>query len=142
MSTKKIQVEITSEILSSEICIAFVLHPTAGSVIVFEGVVRSQTQGREVIKLEYEAAESMAKKVIEDIAKDCHEKWNLIAISVMHRIGILYPLNSAVLVAVSSAHRQDGFSATQYIIDRLKAEAPIWKKEYFSDGTVWVNAHP
>lgn len=142
MNTKKIQVEITSEILNRELCTEFVADPTAGSIIVFEGVVRSQTKGKKVIKLEYEAAESMAKKVIEDIANDCLEKWDLIAISVVHRTGILFPQDSAVLIAVSSAHRQDGFSATQYLIDRLKAEAPIWKKEYFSDGTVWVNAHP
>jgi molybdopterin synthase catalytic subunit len=114
----------------------------AGAVNVFVGTVRNNAHGKKVLWLEYEAYETMAVAEIRRIIEDSSHRWPLLGWAVTHRIGTLKPGETAVAVAVSTPHRKDSFEACQYIIDTLKANAPIWKKEVFEDGEEWVSARP
>jgi molybdopterin synthase catalytic subunit len=114
----------------------------AGAVNVFIGTVRNNANGKNVTWLEYEAYETMAVNEIRKIIDDASHRWPLLGWAVSHRIGTLKPGEVSVVVAVSSPHRRESFEACQYIIDTLKAKAPIWKKEVFEDGEEWVSARP
>ena len=114
----------------------------AGALNVFIGTVRSQTSGKIVIRLEYEAYEPMAKKEIEKIMELASSKWEIKNWAISHRVGTLTIGEVAVVVAVSTSHRKESFEACQFIIDCLKQTVPIWKKEIFDDGEEWVSAHP
>lgn len=114
----------------------------AGAVNVFIGTVRNNANGKNVVWLEYEAYETMAVNEIRKIIDDASHRWPLLGWAVSHRIGTLKPGEVSVVVAVSSPHRRESFEACQYIIDTLKANAPIWKKEVFEDGEEWVSARP
>jgi len=114
----------------------------AGAVNVFVGTVRNTAHNKNVVWLEYEAYEAMAVAEIRKIIDEAAQKWGLLGWAVSHRIGTLKPGEVAVAVAVSSPHRKESFEACQFIIDNLKAKAPIWKKEVFEDGEEWVDARP
>jgi molybdopterin synthase catalytic subunit len=114
----------------------------AGAVNVFVGTVRNQTKGKEVIKLEFEAYEAMAIKEMTRIAEDAKAKWPLAKVLIMHVVGQKKPGEAVVVTGVSSAHRDASFEACRFLIDELKKTVPIWKKEFFKDNSVWVNAHP
>ncbi|RAW01041.1 molybdenum cofactor biosynthesis protein MoaE [Pseudochryseolinea flava] len=114
----------------------------AGAVNVFIGTVRNNANGKNVVWLEYEAYETMAVNEIRKIIDDASHRWPLLGWAVSHRIGTLKPGEVSVVVAVASPHRRESFEACQYIIDTLKANAPIWKKEVFEDGEEWVSARP
>jgi molybdopterin synthase catalytic subunit len=114
----------------------------AGAVNVFIGTVRSNANGKNVVWLEYEAYETMAVAEIRKIIDEASHRWPLLGWAVSHRIGTLKPGEVSVVVAVSSPHRRESFEACQFIIDTLKANAPIWKKEVFEDGEEWVSARP
>ncbi|RVU00648.1 molybdenum cofactor biosynthesis protein MoaE [Mucilaginibacter limnophilus] len=123
-------------------CIDWVMSPDAGGIDVFVGTVRNATKGKPVVRLEFEAYEPMAIKELEKITQQSFAKWPLIRVLVHHRIGILSVGEVPVVIAVSAAHRDAAFDACRYIIDTLKQTVPIWKKEIFEDGEVWVAAHP
>lgn len=123
-------------------CISRVMDEKSGGIDVFIGTVRNHTKGRAVLKLEFEAYIPMALKELQKIAKQANEKWELHHICIHHRTGTLLPGEIPVVIAVSSAHRAAAFEACRYIIDTLKETVPIWKKEFFEDGEVWVAAHP
>jgi molybdopterin synthase catalytic subunit len=115
-------------------------HPGAGAVVLFSGEVRDQNQGRAVAYLEYEANGPLAEKVIEEILSAARAKWKLHIAVARHRIGRIAIGETAVVVITASAHRGEAFDANRYIIDRIKHEAPIWKCEYYVDGTrAWGN---
>ena len=114
----------------------------AGAVNMFIGTVRNKTQSKAVLRLEYEAYESMAAKELLKLANQAAEKWPVLKIVIHHRVGILHIGDEAVVIAVSTPHRKDSFEACQYIIDTLKKTVPIWKKEVFEDGEEWVSANP
>jgi molybdopterin synthase catalytic subunit len=114
----------------------------AGAVNVFIGTVRNNANGKNVVWLEYESYETMAVTEIRKIIDDASHRWPLLGWAVSHRIGTLKPGEVSVVVAVSSPHRRESFEACQYIIDNVKAKAPIWKKEVFEDGEEWVSARP
>jgi molybdopterin synthase catalytic subunit len=114
----------------------------AGAVNVFIGTVRNSAQGKNVVWLEYEAYETMAVAEIKKIIDEASHRWPLRGWAVSHRIGTLKPGEVSVVVAISSPHRRDSFEACQFIIDTLKAKAPIWKKEVFEDGEEWISARP
>lgn len=116
--------------------------PSAGAVNVFIGTVRDNTHGKGVVGLEYEAYESMAVSEIQKIVDEASSRWPLQGWAVSHRVGILKPGEVSVVVVVSTPHRRESFEACQFIIDTLKAKAPIWKKERFQNGEEWVSAHP
>lgn len=137
-----IDIQISDQPLDNEACINFVNHPQAGGNVVFVGTVRAQTKGRKVLRLEFEAYEPMAIKEMRKIAEQVAQKWDALAISFHHRVGVLAIGEVAVLIAVSTPHRKAAFEACEYAIDTLKETVPIWKKEFFEDGEVWVAAHP
>lgn len=137
-----IEIKILNQTLDTEHCRSFVTHASAGGIVVFVGTVRDQTQGKTVHKLEFEAFESMAIKEMTKIAEAIQEKWDAIHVAIHHRVGTLDISEIAVIIAVSTPHRKAAFEACQYAIDTLKETVPIWKKEFFDDGEVWVAAHP
>ncbi len=137
-----IDIKILGEPLQIQSCINWVMAPETGGINVFIGTVRNVTKGKNVIRLEFEAYESMALSEMHKIAKDVFEKWPLQKVLIHHRIGVLQTGEVPVIIAVAAAHRDAAFTACRYIIDTLKQTVPIWKKEVFEDGEVWVAAHP
>lgn len=135
-------IQLHRETLSPEYCRQYVADPQAGAIVEFVGLVRQQTKGKTVLRLEFEAYEKMALSEMSRIAGQAIERYNAIKISIHHRIGVLQTGEIPVIVAVSAAHREAAFAACQYCIDTLKVTVPIWKKEVFEDGAVWVSAHP
>ncbi|MEM9857594.1 MAG: molybdenum cofactor biosynthesis protein MoaE [Bacteroidota bacterium] len=123
-------------------CHDFVAHRGAGGIAVFVGTVRDQTKGKNVVRLEFESYEPMAVKEMKKIAQTVKDQWQALKVSMHHRIGILGIGEIAVIIAVSTPHRKAAFEACEYAIDTLKETVPIWKKEVFEDGEVWVAAHP
>lgn len=110
-------------------------HPNAGAVVLFSGEVRNNNLGAEVEYLEYEAQENMAARMIRQIVEDARNQWKLNIAVAQHRVGKVAICESAVVVITASAHRAEAYAANRYIIDRIKHEVPIWKCEYFADGT-------
>ena len=137
-----VDIQLTDKPLSAQTCIEYVLDGGAGAVDVFIGTVRDNTQGRTVTRLEYEAYEPMAISEMQKIASQAQQKWPIQRIAIHHRTGTLHIGDAAVVVAVSTPHRADAFEACRFVIDTLKQTVPIWKKEIFEDGEVWVAAHP
>jgi molybdopterin synthase catalytic subunit len=125
--------------LSADAIADAVAHPGAGGIVVFSGVVRNETGGRPVKFLEYEAHAPMAEAQLREIGSAIHARWSGVKrVAMLHRIGRLEIGESSVLIAVSAAHRGEAFAACQYAIDTLKRTVPVWKKEHFEDGEVWV----
>lgn len=122
--------------------INFVSDERSGGLNVFIGNVRNHTQGAAVLKLEFEAYEPMAIKEMKKIAEEAIKRYDLNKISIQHRTGTLLPKETAVVIAVSSDHRDAAFRASRFCIDRLKETVPIWKKEFLENGAIWVSAHP
>lgn len=137
-----IDIQLSETALDTAKCAAFIAHPAAGGSVVFIGTVRDKTAGREVVRLEFEAYAPMAIAEMQKIAASAKEKWQALAISIHHRIGILDIGEIPVIIAVSTPHREAAFQACKYCIDTLKETVPIWKKEIFTDGSTWVAAHP
>jgi molybdopterin synthase catalytic subunit len=137
-----IDIQLSTEPLDISHCINLVQSPECGGIDVFIGTVRSQTKGKQVVQLEFEAYERMAVKEMRKIAEEAMSKWPVHKIAVHHRTGVLQIGEVPVVIAVSAAHRDAAFDACRYIIDTLKQTVPIWKKEVFEDGEVWVSAHP
>lgn len=135
-------IHLTEEPLDIASIIASVNSDQAGAVDVFIGTVRNKTQDRKVVRLEYEAYDSMAIREMEKVAAQVKEQWPVAKIAIHHRKGILHIGDVAVVIAVSTPHRHEAFEACRYAIDTLKETVPIWKKEIFEDGEVWVAAHP
>lgn len=140
MSTSNIL--LTDSPLDSQSIIQLVAEPEQGGLVLFTGNVRNKTQGKSVLRLEYEAYEPMAISEMEKIRQTVLQKWPKARIAIHHRVGILEIGEAAVLIAVSTPHRAQAFEACQFAIDTLKEQVPIWKKEIFEDGEVWVAAHP
>jgi molybdopterin synthase catalytic subunit len=109
-----------------------------GAVVVFEGVVRNNSGGRRTLYLEYEAYEPMAIRKLEKIGGEVRREFEIDHIGMMHRLGRLEIGETSVVIIVTAAHRRAAFGACQFAIDRLKEIVPIWKKEYFVDGSVWA----
>lgn len=135
-------IEITKNSIDIHQIIRAAESDEAGALNVFIGTVRSKTSNKNVVRLEYEAYEPMAKKEIEKIADKASQRWGIKNWAVSHRVGKLKVGEVAVVVAISSAHRKESFEACQFIIDSLKETVPLWKKEIFEDGEEWVSAHP
>ncbi len=115
---------------------------SVGGIDVFIGTVRDATKGKKVIALEFEAYEKMAVSELEKIVDGASEQWPIHKAAVFHAVGRKEIGELAVVIAVSAAHRDAAFKACRYIIDTLKQTVPIWKKEIFEDGEVWVTVHP
>ena len=131
-------VELTSDPIDVPRLIAHVNQPSNGGICTFLGVVRDNAEGRPVVKLGYEAYESMAVAQMRTIVEDAMQRWDLDAVALSHRTGELQIGEASVAIAVGAPHRAEAFEACRYIIDTLKTRVPIWKKEFFQDGAVWV----
>jgi molybdopterin synthase catalytic subunit len=109
-----------------------------GAVLVFRGVARKYSRGREVVHLEYEAYPEMAEKVMAQIGDEIKTRWEISEVAIVHRTGVLEIGQASVVIAIAAPHRGEAFAAGQYAIDRLKQVVPIWKKEVWSDGSQWI----
>ena len=118
----------------------YVLGDQNGAVNTFLGVTRNSTDGRAVVKLEYECYLPMAQKKLEEIKNEAVRKWEISSVAIGHRIGTLDIGETSLVVAVSGPHRVAVFEVCQYIVDRIKEIVPIWKKEFFEDGAIWVES--
>lgn len=115
-----------------------VVSRNAGAITIFIGTVREMTKGKRTLHLEYQAYPEMAIKMFEQISKEIQEKWPEAIVAITHRVGHLEITDIAVVIAVSSPHRKIAYMANEYAIDRIKQIVPIWKKEYWEDGTEWI----
>ena len=114
------------------------VSPRDGALCLFVGVVRNENAGRPVVCLEYEAYDEMALKEMEAIAAETRRRWPVTTVCLVHRLGRLEIGEASVAVAVASPHRDEAFLACRFAIDTLKKTVPIWKKEFYSDGAVWI----
>lgn len=137
-----IDIKLLHTPISEKACLDFVRTDDTGGIVVFVGTVRNQTKGKTVIRLDFEAYEPMAISEMRKISEKAIERFSLKKIAVHHRVGTLAIGEVPVVIAVSSAHRKAAFDACEFIIDTLKETVPIWKKEIFEDGEVWVSATP
>ena len=133
-------IKITSEPLNPEEITAQVRRDSNGAVITFLGTTRDFSEGRNVEYLEYEAYQPMAENMLQQIADELREKWGIDDFAVAHRVGRVDIGEISLVVALSSPHRQQAFEAGQYVVDRIKQLVPIWKKEAFEGGEVWVGS--
>jgi len=137
----KILVKIDTDI-SVQQALDFVQTPESGGVVVFVGNVRNITQQKAVTKLFFECYEPMALLEMEKIAQYTIDQMGIKKIAILHIVGEKLPGDTVVVIAAAAPHRAAAFDACEYAIDTLKETVPIWKKEYFEDGAVWVAAHP
>src|SRR5579872_2117267 len=131
-------VEIVRERIQTGEISARLKAPEDGAIVVFEGIVRNESQGRRTLYLEYEAYEAMALKQMGVIAAAMRSQFGADSVALVHRLGRLEIGETSVLIGVGSAHRAAAFDACRFGIDTLKRNVPIWKKEYFEDGAVWA----
>ena len=133
-------IDITHDELDVQQVVSHVRHPGAGAIATFVGTTRDNTAGRRVLRLDYEAYRPMADNQLQRVADEMRERWDLTGVAIYHRLGSLEIGEASLIVAVSSAHRKEAFEACQYSIDRIKQIVPIWKKEFFEGGEVWVGS--
>lgn len=137
----KIKVQTEDFDVSEEIKLLRQDFPQVGAVAVFVGTVRDLNQGSHIDSMEIEHYPGMTEKSLEEILEKAKSRWALQNVTIIHRVGLLKPLDQIVLVATASAHRGDAFAACEFIMDYLKSLAPFWKKEAASEGTRWVDAN-
>ncbi len=133
-------VRITHDELDPGAVARLVGRPGAGAIVTFIGTTRDHTAGRRVLRLEYEAYRPMADRQLERVANEMLSRWELADVAIHHRLGVVRIGEASLVVAVSSAHRQASFEACHFSIDRIKQIVPIWKKEFFEGGEVWVGS--
>jgi molybdopterin synthase catalytic subunit len=114
----------------------------AGGICLFVGTIRNKNLNKEVIALDFEAYSPMAVKQIERLVDSAREQWPLKNVVIVHRTGSLKIGDVAVLIGVSSVHRPEAFASCQWLIDELKKEVPIWKNEFYEDGSNWLVPNP
>ncbi|MEO5907571.1 MAG: molybdenum cofactor biosynthesis protein MoaE [Ginsengibacter sp.] len=137
-----INIKISDKPLDIPECINWAMSPQCGGIDMFIGAVRNITDEKMVTELQYEAYEKMALSEMKKIAEQALQDWPVQKVLIHHRKGILQIGEIAVVIAVSAPHREAAFDACRFAIDTLKKTVPIWKKEIFEDGEVWVAAHP
>jgi molybdopterin synthase catalytic subunit len=133
---------LTGEPLSEAEARSIIQDPTCGALVLFLGTVRNSSQGSTVNHLEFEAYEPMVYAVLDEIANELRSEFGVMKVLLFHRLGKVCVGETAVIAAVSSAHRMAAFQATEKLMNRLKQSVPIWKKEFTSNGAVWVTPNP
>lgn len=134
-------VELTRYPIDSAALVARAQSPSAGAVLLFLGVTRQMTGGRETIELHYDAYNEMAVRELAALESEARERWDLLDCLIVHRLGCVPLGEASVAIVTASAHRKAGFEAGEWLIDTLKERVPIWKQEHWADGTTdWV--HP
>ncbi len=141
MASTNDMIEITHSAIDTNKVLESVNSTSAGAAVLFVGTTRQMTRGRETLKLDYECYEEMALKKMEQLRDRALEKWPIEKCSIVHRVGTVELGEASIAVAVSTPHRVASFEAAQWLVDILKKEVPIWKREYWADGSEeWV--HP
>lgn len=134
LKTPKLYLKITATPLSLEECYQFVLQRSCGAINLFVGTVRDYAEGRSVERLEYHGYAEMAEAVLAKICEQAFGSWELGKIAVHHRVGLLEITEPSLVIAVSAPHREEAFSACRFIIEAIKKDLPVWKKEHFAGG--------
>jgi molybdopterin synthase catalytic subunit len=133
-------IQLTDKPIDTTALLNRVRHPEAGAVVLFLGTTRELTAGRQTVALDYEAYREMAESQLADLEAEARRRWPVIECSITHRLGRVPPTEASVAIAVSTPHRSDAFAAGQWLIDSLKRDVPIWKREEWADGTTeWVH---
>ncbi len=136
------KIDLSEEPILIDPYFQFLQDPKAGGICLFIGTIRNKNLGKAVQKLSMEAYPPMALKQIERLTDMAAEKWPIEKIALVHRTGPLEIGDIAVLIGVTSMHRPEAFAACQWLIDTLKQEVPIWKNEFYEDGSSWLVPHP
>ncbi|MFZ6817012.1 molybdopterin synthase catalytic subunit MoaE [Undibacterium sp. Ji22W] len=136
----KISVQNQDFDVSTELAQMRAANPAIGAVVNFVGLVRDRNDGQDIHTMELEHYPGMTEKSLQMIAEQASQRWNLIDAMIIHRVGLLQPLDQIVMVAAASAHRGEAFAACEFMMDYLKTEAPFWKKESTAEGERWVDA--
>jgi len=131
---------VTTEPLDAREVEAAVAGPESGAIVTFTGTVRDNARGKGVRALDYEAYPPAAEKMLARIGEEIRGRWRIERVAIVHRYGLLQVGEASVVIAVASAHRDEAFLACRYAIERIKEIVPIWKKEHYSDGAVWVGS--
>ncbi len=138
--TDRVSIQVEDFDLSSEVNRLRATNPGVGAVCTFVGTVRDRNDGQGVQSMELEHYPGMTEKAIEAMIDEAHRRFDLFGARVIHRVGVLQPMDQIVLVAVTSAHRGESFQACEFLMDYLKTQAPFWKKEQTPAGARWVDA--
>ena len=134
-------VQLTDEPIDTAAMLDGARNPEAGAVVLFLGTTRELTDGRQTVALDYEAYREMAERQLAELEAEARRRWPVLECSIVHRLGRVPPAEASVAIAVSTPHRSDAFAAGQWLIDSLKRDVAIWKREQWADGTSeWV--HP
>ena len=131
---------VTRTPIAIERLLRAVRDPGAGAVVTFLGTTRNRNGGRSVIRLEYEAYARMAEAEMRRLAAEAKRRWPIRQVAMLHRLGVVPVGQASVGIAVSAGHRAEAFAACHWLIDRLKEIVPIWKREHFRGGRVWIGA--
>lgn len=132
---------LTEKPLDAAALAGLVEDPSCGAVITFVGSVRKTNEGREVDYLEYEAYPGMAEAKMAQVGDEIRERWGLDRVAIVHRLGRCEVGEASIAIAVASPHRKAAFEACHYAIDRVKEIVPVWKREVWRDGSVWIGMH-
>jgi molybdopterin synthase catalytic subunit len=138
----RVSIQTTDFDLSTEVARLRAQNPSVGAVCSFIGTVRDRTVGQSgvISSMELEHYPGMTEQSIEAMIDEAMKRFDILGARVIHRVGLLQPLDQIVLVAVTSAHRGESFQACEFLMDYLKTQAPFWKKEQTPDGARWVDA--
>ena len=135
-------IKLTHDVIAADVFVASAKRGEDGAVVVFDGIVRNNSRGRQTLYLDYEAYEEMAAKQMNELACEALSRFGVRHVTVVHRLGRLHVGETSVLIVVASAHRAQAYEASHWLIDSLKKTVPIWKKEAFADGAVWADGEP
>lgn len=131
---------VTDNVLDPRMVELLVSDDASGALVTFAGTVRDKARGKSVTALEYEAYPAAAEKMLAQIGDEIFERWGIRSVAIAHRYGLLQVGETSVVIAVSSAHRDAAFEACRYAIERIKVIVPIWKREMYQDGAVWIGS--
>lgn len=135
-------IRLTRDLVDADALVASAKQGDDGAVLVFDGIVRNNSRGRQTLYLDYEAYDEMALKQMNQLAGEAIKRFGVRHVTIVHRLGRLKVGETSVLIIVSSAHRAQAYEASRWLIDSLKRTVPIWKKETFADGAVWADGEP
>jgi molybdopterin synthase catalytic subunit len=129
---------VTDKPIDLQELVDWVTDPEAGAITIFIGTTRNNNQGRKVIALDYEAYPEMAEKELARLSGEAKKKWQICRMAIVHRIGPVQITEPSVIIAVSAAHREAAFAACRFAIEEIKKTVPIWKKEVYEGGEIWI----
>jgi molybdopterin synthase catalytic subunit len=131
--------QIVDGAIESADVLAFARHPSCGAVASFEGTIRNENKGRQVVSLLYEAYDALFHKINEQLFEELKLRWDVRRMAVVQRVGTLQVGDVGIVIALSSPHRRDALEGVQYCIEEFKKRSPVWKKETTAQGNEWIN---